>query len=116
MNAARVACTWLGRICLLAIPFIIICALVYPAGLAPLDQVVCPEGLTLDKRTNVTADDESSISSHRIVCVSSDRLVVVTGKLIAVTAVFFLLAVGFYLLRSRITPAELKAPPTHQTR
>jgi len=116
MNAARVICTWLARLCLLAVPVIIVCALVYPAGLAPLDSAVCPAGLTLDNRSGHPSGGEATSSPFRVVCESSVRLVDVTGKVLAVAGVFFLLAVGFYLLRNRLTPAEFKAPASATTR
>ena len=113
MNAARVICTWLARLCLLAVPVIIICALAHPAALSPLDPVVCPAGLTLDNRSGHPATGEATSSPYRVVCESSSRLVDVTGKVLAVTGVFFLLAVGFYVLRNRLTPPEFKAPSTN---
>lgn len=85
-----------------------------PSALSPLDPLVCPEGLTLDNRTGHPPSGEAASSPYRVVCESSSRLVDVTGKVLAVTGVFFLLAVGFYVLRDRITPAEFQGAEPHQ--
>lgn len=114
-NAARSALTWLGRICLLAIPFVFIAGLTWPQGIRPLDPIVCPAGLTIDKVEDPGEGTISRITSYEVVCESSDRLTVVTGRIFAIMGGLFLLAVGAYALRNRLTP-EFRSPtsaPTH---
>lgn len=114
-NAARLALTWLGRLCLLAIPFVFVCGLTWPQGIRPLDPVLCPSGLTLDKVEDPGEGTVSRITSYEVVCRSSDRLSVVTGKVFAVMGGFFALAVAAYVLRERLT-AEYRAPTPVPTR
>lgn len=113
-NAARLILTWLGRLCLLAIPFVFVCGLLWPPGIRPLDPVLCPAGLTLDKVVDPGEGTISRITSYEVVCQSADRLTVVTGKIFATMAVLFAMAVLAYVLRNRIT-ASYRAPSSVQT-
>lgn len=114
-NAARLTLTWVGRLCLLAIPFVFISGLAWPQGIRPLDPVVCPSGLTIDKVEDPGEGTISRVTSYEVVCESTDRLTVVTGKIFAVMGALFVLAVGAYLLRDRLT-AEYRAPTSAPTR
>jgi hypothetical protein len=114
-NAVRLLLTWVGRVCLLAIPFVFISGLAWPQGIRPLDPVVCPAGLTIDKVEDPGEGTISRITSYEVICESSDRLTVVTGRVFAVMGGLFLLAVGAYLLRNALTP-EYRSPtsvPSH---
>ena len=113
-NAARLVLTWVGRLCLLAIPFVFICGLTWPQGIRALDPVVCPAGLSIDSVEDPGEGTISRITSYEVVCTSSDRLTVVTGKIFAVMGGLFALAVAAYVLRDRLT-AEYKAPTTERT-
>ncbi|MBX3284241.1 MAG: hypothetical protein KF703_02770 [Actinobacteria bacterium] len=114
-SAARSALTWVGRLCLLAIPFVFISGLAWPQGIRALDPVLCPSGLSIDKVEDPGEGTISRITSYEVVCRSADRLTVVTGKVFAVMGGLFLLAVAAYLLRERITPA-FRAPAQVPTR
>ncbi len=114
-NAARLTLTWVGRLCLLAIPFVFISGLTWPQGIRPLDPVLCPSGLTLNKVEDPGEGTISRITSYEVVCESTDRLTVVTGKIFAVMGGLFLLAVAAYVLRERLT-AEYRAPSSVPTR
>lgn len=111
MNAVRLLLTWIGRLCLLAIPFVFISGLAWPQGIRPLDPVVCPAGLTIDKVEDPGEGTISRITSYEVICDSSDRLTVVTGRIFAVMGGLFLLAVGAYVLRNALTP-EYRSPTT----
>jgi hypothetical protein len=111
MNAVRLLLTWIGRLCLLAIPFVFISGLAWPQGIRPLDPVVCPAGLTIDKVEDPGEGTISRITSYEVICDSSDRLTVVTGRIFAVMGGLFLLAVGAYVLRNALTP-EYRSPAT----
>lgn len=114
-DAARSILTWVGRLCLLAIPFVFISGLTWPEGIRPLDPVLCPADLSVDKVEDPGEGTVSRITSYEVVCRSDDRLTVVTGKVFAVMGGLFLVAVAAYLLRERITP-EFRAPanPGHR--
>jgi hypothetical protein len=108
-NAARLTLTWVGRLCLIAIPFVFISGLTWPQGLRPLDPVLCPDGLTVDKVLDPGEGTVSRITTYEVRCTSPDQLTVITGKVLAVMGGLFLLAVAAYLIRERITP-EFRAP------
>ena len=114
-NAARSALTWVGRLCLLAIPFVFISGLTWPQGIRPLDPVLCPSGLTLDSVQDPGEGTISRITSYEVTCTSTDRLTVVTGKVFAVMGGLFLLAGAAYVTRDRLT-AEYRAPAGVPTR
>ena len=113
-NAARLGLTWVGRLCLLAIPFVFISGLAWPQGIRPLDPLVCPAGLTLDKVEDPGEGTISRITSYEVVCNSSDRVTVVTTKIFAVMGGLFLVAVGAYTLRERLT-AQYRSPTSERT-
>lgn len=114
-NAARLTLTWVGRLCLLAIPFVFVSGLTWPQGIRPLDPILCPSGLTLDSVEDPGEGTVSRITSYEVVCRSDDRLTVVTGKVFAVMGGLFVLAVAAYVLRERLI-ADYRAPTPVPTR
>ncbi|MCU1500435.1 MAG: hypothetical protein JWM47_4388 [Acidimicrobiales bacterium] len=102
--------TWGGRIFLLAIPYVFVCNLLFPAGIAPASALVCPQGTTIETRSRQLDRARDLTSRYAVICTSETRLAVRTHLLIGETAILFPLAVGAYLLRNRITPRELSAP------
>jgi len=111
----RTILTWLGRLFLVAIPYVIVANLFFPAGIAPLDPVACPSGTTIETHADRLEVARKFTSSYAMVCTSNDRLVDATHRLYGILAVLFLLAVAAYVLRNRITPPDLRAPnaPAH---
>lgn len=105
-SPARSILTWIGRLFLLAVPVIVLCGLYRPQAVQVLDRVVCDDGLVLDAEAN----DPDTPFDNRSICQSSTTIVDSTGRLLAVAGVSFVLAVGTYSLRSRITPPRLAAP------
>ncbi|QXC59206.1 hypothetical protein KSP35_12370 [Aquihabitans sp. G128] len=100
----RTALTWLGRIFLLAIPYVLVANLLFPAGIAPLSPVLCPDGLTVETngdRVEVARDLTSPVA---VICTSENRLAEGTNRLYGTVGVFFLVAVAAYAVRNRLTP------------
>lgn len=102
----RTGCTWLGRCCLVGVVLVAVLALAYPAGLEPASPVFCPGDLTLAG---------GSGTGPKVVCTSPNRRVDATQRVLLLAGALFLGAVGFYSLRSRVTPPELRAPATPVT-
>lgn len=111
----RTFLTWLGRVSLLAIPYVVLCNLFFPTGIQPLDPVACPSGLTIETRADELSAARSVTSSYALVCTSPTRLVDATDRLVAIVAVLVLLSVAAYVLRNRLTPRAFSAPnaPVH---
>ncbi len=114
-SAARLLLTWLGRLCLLAIPVVFVLAVARPQSLRPVDAVLCPAGQQVEAsgpRLDSIRDDLGRLTT---VCTSSDLLTDVTRRVYAVMGAAFLGAVAAYTLRARITPPALSAPdlPLH---
>ena len=102
----QVALTWLGRLFLLAVPFIIICAFFNPKPIQFLDTIACDKGLSLQVQEN----DPQQPFDNRVACESETVLTDATGRIFGIAGASFLLASGCYALRSRITPRSLSAP------
>ncbi|CAN5509634.1 hypothetical protein BH10ACT1_BH10ACT1_12120 [soil metagenome] len=114
-SPGRTLLTWLGRVFLLAIPYVLLCNLFFPTGIQFLDPVACPSGLSIETRGDELEAARSVTSSYALVCTSNTRLVDATDRLGGILALFFLLAVVAYVVRNRITPRALSAPsaPAH---
>lgn len=104
------ALTWVGRLFLLAIPYVFVCNLLLPAGIAPASPLICPSGTTIETRAKELDRARDLTSRYAVICSSEKRLAVRTHRLIGETAILFPLAVGAYVLRSRIRPRELSGP------
>ena len=109
-SAGRTTLTWIGRLFLLTVPVVIFGGFFYPKGIQFLDPVACGSGLSLDIDTN----DPDTPFDNRAICVSDTLLVEATDRVLAIAAASFVIAVGAYALRSRITPRSLSAPNTPQ--
>ncbi len=107
----QVILTWLGRLFLLAVPLVIVFAFAYPRPVQFLNPVVCDTGLTIQ----VEANDADWPFDNAVRCGSDTLRVDATGRVVGLAGISFVLAVGCYALRSRITPKPLSAPvqPAH---
>lgn len=107
MNATvRTLLTWVGRIALLFVPFVLIAGLSYPSAVQFLNPIACDEGLTLDVQRN----NPDTPFDNRVVCDSEDRMVDAKDRIYLMAGGAFAIAVMAYLLRSKITPRSLSAP------
>ncbi len=95
---------------LLAVPVTMLCGLYYPQAIAPLEPVVCRQNTSLSRAVN----NPDTPFDNRVMCESETLVFDATDRLFGVTACIFLLAVGAYLVRNRITPRAFSAPrPSH---
>lgn len=107
MNASvRTLLTWVGRLALLFVPFVLVAGLTYPQAAQFLNPIACDEGLALDVQRN----SPDTPFDNRVVCDSEDRMVDAKDRIYLLAGGSFALAVVAYLLRSKITPRSLSAP------
>ena len=110
-SSGQVILTWLGRLFLLAVPFVIAFSFFFPRPVQFLNPVACDPGLSLQVQDN-KADWPFD---NGVRCGSDQLRVDATGRVIAIAGISFVVAVGCYMLRARITPRSLSAPvqPAH---
>ena len=110
-SSGQVILTWLGRLFLLAVPLVIAFGFFYPRPVQFLNPVICDSGLAIQVQPN----QANWPFDNAVRCGSDTLRVDATGRIIGLAGISFVLAVGCYSLRSRITPKAYSAPvqPAH---
>lgn len=104
----RLALTWLGRLFLLAIPFVVGCSLFYPKPVRFLDDVICRD----DTAITVRGNDPDTPFDNRVSCESEVLLEDGTPRVFAFAGGCVLAAAVCYTFRGHLRPRALGAPST----
>lgn len=99
---------WVARLLLLAVPFVIVSALLWPRGIQVLNPAVCPEGLHLDNRAT---GPSSGAGSVELTCRGGGVVDNVTLRLAIVVLVLAVLSGAAYYLSSRLAHPRARRPP-----
>ena len=105
-TTGRLALTWLGRLFLLAIPFVVGCSLFYPKPVRFLDDVICRDDTSITAR----GGDPDSPFDNRVSCESEVLLEDGTPRVFAFSGVCLLAAAACYSFRGHLRPRSLAAP------
>jgi hypothetical protein len=100
---------WAGRALVLLAAYVTVAALFFPAGIAPLEPMVCPEGTTLDNeryRSTFARDD----SKLEVVCTSPDQTESAFGPLALVVASLVALGLAASYVAQRRSDPRYQAP------
>lgn len=111
-EGARVT-KWLGRLLLVAVPYVILCALFAPRGVQVLNQVICQPKQHLDNHSFVQgggAVDTGANRSIELVCRQGAYTVNVTAKLLAFVGVLIIVAFASFTLSSRLARERFLVP------
>jgi hypothetical protein len=100
---------WLGRILILAVPYVLVCAFFLPAGIQFLNPVVCPEGLVLD---NARFGGRFQADNQRLelVCTSANASVSAAQDILLIVAVLLAAGLACFYLAQRIGRQRMHAP------
>lgn len=114
-KTSAVILKWVGRLLLVAVPFVILSALFWPRGVQVLNPLVCDTGQHLDNRSLVATDDGGTTSSIELVCRVGGTTVNVTAQILLVVAVMVALAFVALTLSNRISHPRYRVPDQPRT-
>ncbi|MCU1355514.1 MAG: hypothetical protein JWM89_932 [Acidimicrobiales bacterium] len=107
---------WIGRLLLLAVPYILVCGFFAPRGVQFLNEPICDPGQHLDNRGAVPSDaNPDTTNSIELTCKSDQLIVNATGRILTVCAVLVAASLGFFLTSNRMTVRRISGPQVHHT-
>lgn len=108
-SALATTLRWVGRILIVAAAYVTVSAVFFPAGIAPLEGVVCPAGTTLDNERYRPpfARGEGKLE---VVCTSPDLTESAFGKLALVVVSLVALALAAFYVAQRRSREHYRIP------
>lgn len=98
---------WLGHAFLLAVPYVIFCAVLWPTGIQVLNPVTCSGGRHLDNRASGPTSGEGDLE---LVCRAKGVVENATVRVVVVVVVLAVLSGAFYLLSQRLANPRTRRP------
>jgi hypothetical protein len=100
---------WLGRLLVLAAPYVLVCAFFLPAGVQFLNPVVCPEGLELD---NARFGGRFQPDNERLelVCTSPTASVSAAREVLLVAVGLVAAGLACFALAQRVGRDRIRGP------
>ncbi len=112
-HTAAALLKWVARLLLLAVPFVIVSALLWPRGIQVLNSAVCRKGLHLDNRSTGPTSGSGSVE---LTCRGGGVAENVTLRLAVVVIVLAVLSSAAYYFASRVAHPRDRRPqvPIHR--
>lgn len=100
---------WLGRILILAVPYVLVCAFFLPAGIQFLNPVVCPEGLELD---NARFGGRFQAGNERLelVCTNANASVSAAQDILLLVGLLLVSGLACFWVAQRVGRQRMHAP------
>ena len=109
-KTSAVILKWIGRLLLIAVPYVILASLFAPRGVQFLNPVVCEKGQQLDNRSIVATGDGHTASSIELVCRVDRATVNVTARILLIVAVLVAGAFVAFAYSSRLSNPRYRVP------
>jgi hypothetical protein len=103
---------WVGRLAVVAVPFVILSALFAPRLVQPLNRVMCDPKQHLDNHSYVSGGttSEGANKSLELVCRQGGTTVNVTAKVVAFVGALIIVAFACFSLSSRLAKPRYLVP------
>ena len=116
-KAGAWATKWIGRLVLVAVPYVVLCTLFLPRAVQPLNPLLCASGEHLDNHSVVVGGTTSNGAdkSLAMVCREGGTEVNVTAKVLAFIGVLIIVAFASFTLSARLARPRYLVPkePSH---
>jgi hypothetical protein len=100
---------WLGRILILAVPYVLVCAFFLPSGIQFLNPVMCPEPLHLDNGRYL-GNDKPQNAKLELVCTGPAGSSSAGHKVLLLSATLITLGLVAFYFAQRSTRVVYRPP------